>query len=351
MRCVVLGNGVVGAEKQALALARAVGLPFTCHHAAPAAGASLPTQAQLWLTSVLGERALGLPTLEPRPQLAISCGRASVPASVALRAAGNGQTLTVHVQRPSCSASAFDLVVAPRHDFGDDPRSVPPNVLLTEGSLHSIDASSLHAARAEWARPLALLPRPRLAVLLGGVTSRRWWQRELAPPLTMPLARELVRSATDAAGALGGSLLVSTSRRTPAAVVALLRAEMREARARAPNWLWSGDEADGPNPYLGFLAGADYLLVSADSVNMVSEAPPYISPHLPISPHTSPYLPTSPHISLDLRTSPQASSSARPSSRSSSRSRGSPRSPRSCSSASSSPAPAAPPQPEPYPYP
>ena len=168
MRCVVLGNGVVGAEKQALALARAVGLPFTCHHAAPAAGASLPTQAQLWLTSVLGERALGLPTLEPRPQLAISCGRASVPASVALRAAGNGQTLTVHVQRPPCSASAFDLVVAPRHDFGDDPRSVPPNVLLTEGSLHSIDASSLHAARAEWARPLALLPRPRLAVLLGG---------------------------------------------------------------------------------------------------------------------------------------------------------------------------------------
>ena len=162
MRCVVLGNGVVGAEKQALALARAVGLPFTCHHAAPTAGASLPTQAQLWLTSVLGERALGLPTLEPRPQLAISCGRASVPASVALRAASNGQTLTVHVQRPPCSASAFDLVVAPRHDFGDDPRSVPPNVLLTEGSLHSIDASSLHAARAEWARPLALLPRPRL---------------------------------------------------------------------------------------------------------------------------------------------------------------------------------------------
>ena len=290
MRCVVLGNGVVGAEKQALALARAVGLPFTCHHAAPTAGASLPTQAQLWLTSVLGERALGLPTLEPRPQLAISCGRASVPASVALRAAGNGQTLTVHVQRPPCSASAFDLVVAPRHDFGDDPRSVPPNVLLTEGSLHSIDASSLHAARAEWARPLALLPRPRLAVLLGGVTSRRWWQRELAPPLTVPVARELVRSATDAAGALGGSLLVSTSRRTPAAVVAVLRAEMREARARAPNWLWSGDEGDGPNPYMGFLAGADHLLVSADSVNMVSEAPPYISPYLPISPYISLHL-------------------------------------------------------------
>ena len=288
MRCVVLSNGVVGAEKQALALARAVGLPFTSRRAAPTAGASLPTQAQVWLTSVLGERALGLPTLEPPPQLAISCGRASVPASVALRAASNGQTLTVHVQRPPCSASAFDLVVAPRHDFGDDPRSVPPNVLLTEGSLHSIDASSLRAAQAEWARPLAPLPRPRLALLLGGVTSRRWWQRELAPPLTVPVARELVRSATEAAAALGGSLLVSTSRRTPPPVVALLRAEMHEARATAPNWLWSGDEGDGPNPYMGFLAGADYVVVSADSVNMVSEACATAKPVYVLRPeHTS----------------------------------------------------------------
>ena len=288
MRCVVLSNGVVGAEKQALALARAVGLPFTCHSAAPTVGASLPTHAQLWLTSVLGERALGLPTLEPAPQLAISCGRASVPASVALRAASSGQTLTVHVQRPPCSTSAFDLVVAPRHDFGEDPRSVPPNVLLTEGSLHSIDASSLHAAQAEWATPLAPLPRPRLAVLLGGTTSRRWWQRELAPPLTVPVARELVRSATEAAAALGGSLLVSTSRRTPAGVVALLRAEMLEARATAPNWLWSGKEGDGPNPYMGFLAGADYVVVSADSINMVSEACATTKPVYVLQPeHTS----------------------------------------------------------------
>ena len=140
-RCVVLSNGVVGAEKQALALARAVGLPFTCHHASPSVGEALPTQAQLWLTSALGVRALGLPTLEPPPQLAISCGRASVPASVALRAASNGQTLTVHIQRPPCSMSAFDLVVAPRHDFGCDEAFLPPKVLLTEGSLHSIDAS------------------------------------------------------------------------------------------------------------------------------------------------------------------------------------------------------------------
>ena len=276
MACVVLSNGVVGAEKQALALARAVGLPFTCRHASPAMGGLLPTQAQLWLTTALGTRALGVPVPKPHPRLAISCGRASVPASIALREASNGQTLTVHIQRPPCSTSAFDLVVAPRHDFGgggDEQPSTPSNVLLTEGSLHGIDVDSLQAASAEWAPSLAPLPRPRLALLLGGPTSRRWWQRPLAPPLTASAARRLVRSAMEAATARGGSLLVSTSRRTPAEVVALLQEELRTAIPRGaapPHWLWSG--GDGPNPYLGFLAGADYLVVSADSINMITEA-------------------------------------------------------------------------------
>ena len=284
--CVVLSNGVVGAEKQALALAQAVGLPFARRCVTPsAAGAALPTRVQLALMSLVGGQALGLPAFEPpHPRLAISCGRGSIPASVALREASRGRTLTVHVQRPPC-VGAFDLVVAPRHDFeGEQP---PPNVLLTDGSLHSIDDRSLNDARDAWAPSLAPLLRPRLAVLVGGPTSRRWWQRDLAPPLSDAVACGLVGSAAAAAGALGGSLLVSTSRRSPPAARAALEDEL--SRSATPTWLWSADGAvgrgigppgdgarssgpGGENPYIGFLAGADYLLVSADSINMVSEA-------------------------------------------------------------------------------
>ena len=278
-QCLVLSNGVVGAEKQALALAQAVGLPFVRRTVAPSAsGAALPTRVQLALMSLLGRQALGLPALQPpHPRLAISCGRGSIPASIALREASRGRTLTVHVQRPPCIA-AFDLVVAPRHDFeGEQP---PPNVLLTDGSLHSIDENCLQAARDAWAPSLAPLPRPRLAVLVGGPTSRRWWQRELAPPLSGSVARALARSAASAAAAQGGSLLVSTSRRTAPAARAALEEEL--SRTVAPTWLWSADGGgigpgggapdQGGNPYLGFLAGADYVIASADSVNMVSEA-------------------------------------------------------------------------------
>jgi mitochondrial fission protein ELM1 len=65
----------------------------------------------------------------------------------------------------------------------------------------------------------------------------------------------------------GGGLLVSTSRRTPAA----LAARLRERLARLPARVWTGDE-DGPNPYLGMLAHAQRLVVTPDSANLLAEA-------------------------------------------------------------------------------
>ncbi len=66
---------------------------------------------------------------------------------------------------------------------------------------------------------------------------------------------------------LGGSLLVTTSRRTPGDAIAALRA----ACAGLPHLLWC-DERDGPNPYAGLLGWADAIVASADSVNLLSEA-------------------------------------------------------------------------------
>ena len=65
----------------------------------------------------------------------------------------------------------------------------------------------------------------------------------------------------------GGSLLVSTSRRTPA----WLRSALRHRFAGVAGRQWHGP-ADGENPYPGFLAHATRIVVSADSSNLLSEA-------------------------------------------------------------------------------
>ena len=117
-RCLVLSNGMAGAEKQALALAQAVGLPFSTHPAG--LDGSLRRLAPTPLvvhaaarSSAACSAATGTPwPASPHPALAISCGRASIAASVALKAASSGRTLTVHVQRPACAESWFDLVIS-----------------------------------------------------------------------------------------------------------------------------------------------------------------------------------------------------------------------------------------------
>jgi mitochondrial fission protein ELM1 len=59
--------------------------------------------------------------------------------------------------------------------------------------------------------------------------------------------------------------MITTSRRTPAELVAVLE-DVRRATGAI---LFTGD---GPNPYPAFLANADAFLVTADSVNMTGEA-------------------------------------------------------------------------------
>ena len=65
----------------------------------------------------------------------------------------------------------------------------------------------------------------------------------------------------------GGSVLVATSRRTPAP----WRERLRRAFRNGCTCFWGGAE-DGPNPYPSYLALADRIVVTPDSVNMLSEA-------------------------------------------------------------------------------
>ena len=71
--------------------------------------------------------------------------------------------------------------------------------------------------------------------------------------------------ALQSLGRLGASFLITPSRRTHAR---LLDAVERATRA-FPRILWDGS---GANPYGDFLAHADLLVVTADSVNITGEA-------------------------------------------------------------------------------
>ena len=79
-------------------------------------------------------------------------------------------------------------------------------------------------------------------------------------------ARELGLRAVALAESRQGSLMVTTSRRTGSHAVAELAATLK-----VPHVNWKAGDP-GANPYLGMLALADAIVVSVDSVSMMSEA-------------------------------------------------------------------------------
>jgi mitochondrial fission protein ELM1 len=222
----------------------------------------LSYRSHVFLPHVLGQSTLRGITPEsaaqlqsPWPDLVISCGVRNEPVCRWIREQSGGHTRYVHVGRPWAPLDSFDLVITtPQYRVPAHPKVL--NNMLT---LHSVTEERLAQARSQWEPTFAALPRPRFAVMVGGDSG----------PFTLgaKAAARLGREASQLARANGGSLLVSTSSRTrPAAVDAL------QAAITAPNYFYRWPGANSDNPYLGILAWADRLIVTGDSIAMLSEA-------------------------------------------------------------------------------
>ncbi len=188
----------------------------------------------------------------PWPDLWIAAGRASLPLSIRMRARSAGKTFVVQLQDPRLPSHLFDLVAPPRHD-----NLTGPNVFPIIGSPHRITPEKLSAAYAAFTARIERLPPPRVTALIGGKSKAF----DLSPPRAETLADDLARALDDN----GASLLMTFSRRTPEAAKAILKRRL----SPYPGIIWDGE---GENPYFAFLAAADFIVVTQDSVNMVAEA-------------------------------------------------------------------------------
>ena len=246
----VLHDGKPGMASQALGLAEATGFPFIERRLKVSfPWAWLPPQ--LWMAPLRAARVNGLQFAPPWPDLVIGCGRLSAMPALAIRRASGGRAFAAQVQDPRVGRDEFDLLLVPEHD-----RLRGRNVTVTQGAVHRVTPARLLEARRRFPG-LAELPRPILGLFIGGANRSYRFGLDRVADIADAIAG-MLRSN-------GGSALVTPSRRTGAAGIALLR--QRLAGLSAEIWDGSGD-----NPYYAYLAYADSLLVTADSVSMVSEA-------------------------------------------------------------------------------
>jgi mitochondrial fission protein ELM1 len=195
------------------------------------------------------------PLQAPWPDLVIAASRRSAPVARWIKKQSGGRTRLVHLLHAQAPLDAFDLIITtPQYCL--PPR---PNILHNTAALNRIAPERLAAAASQWQTRLASFARPYTALLVGGDSST--YQLD---PTT---AAELGRQVSTHIRAHGGSLLVSTSPRTPAVAAEALFAAL-DCRAYCYRWR----PHDPENPYLAYLALADHFVVTVDSASQVVEA-------------------------------------------------------------------------------
>jgi mitochondrial fission protein ELM1 len=246
----IITDGKVGMIVQCRGVADALGLSYEHKQVSPT---GLARVLSPWLPPRRSERlgARGSAFAAPWPDVAIATGRLSIPYVRALKRLAGRDTFTVVLQNPRTGLNTADVIWVPQHD-----RLAGANVITTLTAPHSYSRARLSQLRRTMPAAIAALPAPRVAVVLGGPSgSYRFTAGD----------RRRLAGALASLAALSVSFLITPSRRTPAA---LLEAVTESTRPR-PRILWDGE---GENPYPSFLAHADLLIVTADSVNMTSEA-------------------------------------------------------------------------------
>ena len=251
---VLLGEGA-GGNAQMQTLAGALGWPFETKRVRY-------NPLNYFPNLLLGESSVSVDwrrsdrLAPPWPDLVIAASRQSAPVARWIKRRSGGRTCLVHLFHTQAPLHHFDLVVTtPQYRL-----PVRANILHNMLPLNPNDATRLQEAAGHWAPRFTDLPRPRIALLVGGDSA----SYRLTPENAASLAKLASRSARQS----GGSLLVTTSRRTPKQAEEALYRELD-----CPHYFHSWQSGrDQDNPYSGFLALADRFIVTADSASLVAEA-------------------------------------------------------------------------------
>jgi len=238
-----------GDNNQVLALAEAIGLPFErkqltynrWRHLGPnLLGASFRSLKRSSRASLSGDL----------PDLTISTGHRSVAPVQLLRERSGGAVHSIHVGYPRISPEKFDLVIAtPEYPIHEHPNLLRiPFALTRETDREGLDEDFWHCH-----------PAPRRLLILGGRTL--YWELDQEA-----LWEAMAHLLTDARSS-GGSVIVVGSPRTPRHLLAEAERRVRDAGPVA-----TFVPLGGRPSYAELLDQADTIIVTADSVAMVSDA-------------------------------------------------------------------------------
>lgn len=246
----LITDGKIGMDVQVKGVADALGLNCQLKHVSPREPfRMLSPYGPVDPRERLGSP--GSPFAPPYPEVLLATGRLSIPYFRAVLRKAGIRTFGIVLQDPKTDPRTADVIWVPEHD-----KRRGPNVITTLTAPHSFSQTRLAELRKHMPAEIAALPAPRVALILGGPSGNHDFDDKTVTRLANSIG-SLARHT--------GSFLISASRRTPPDMLAAVNV----AAGKTPSLVWDGT---GQNPYPDFLAHADLLVVTGDSVNMTGEA-------------------------------------------------------------------------------
>jgi Kdo2-lipid IVA lauroyltransferase/acyltransferase len=187
----------------------------------------------------------------------ISCGSSTAAVNLLLSRENNAKSIVL-MSPALISLRYFDLAIVPVHD---NPKR-RDNVVFTQGALNLTNKENIRRFVDSFKNKIGSIDKKVLGILVGGDSK------------SFRLRCESIKFAVEAALKIGMEydmeILVSTSRRTPGDIEYYLKQKLSsEARCRL---LIIANEYNPAAAAEAILSFSDIMLISEDSVSMISEA-------------------------------------------------------------------------------
>lgn len=249
----VLADDRAGNVNQALGVAEALGCEFVVKKI-------IYNDKGSWPNIIRNKTLLGIDTASsselksPWPDIILSAGRKTLPVASFIKRKSKNKSKIVQIMYPGFPSCGIDLMAVPMHD----KINAGKNIVKTIGAPNRINKSSLAHQVEKWLQKFNYLPKPYVALLIGGDTKKG--------KFTAAHAYELANKVNLFFQDKDGSLLITNSRRTSPEVTKILKNEIRV------KFYFHDFTGAAENPYFGYLAISDAIIASGDSISMCSEA-------------------------------------------------------------------------------
>lgn len=201
------------------------------------------------------------------PDIVVCAGRRLSSVALNIKKRSNGKTLIINIMNPNLPFKYFDILILPKHD-NTSKFLLKDNIIETNGSLSIVNKEKLKTESNKWSAFFKEYKKPLIALIIGGDTKDYKFK-----PKEFGI---MVSNLSNIVNKLSGSLLITTSRRTSDECIKEIKQKLN-CDYYFYDWKWENDpnnmqKSELGNPYSALLGLSNFLVVTGDSMSMVSEA-------------------------------------------------------------------------------